>query len=82
MDSENPPSLRHRLLLVVACLIALPLFYVLSIGPVLYVADKLHSGDRLLEELYFPLRWAVTGTPLMKPLDAYCDWWHWLAWPN
>ena len=80
MDSETPPSLRHRLLKGAAALVALVLLYVLSSGPANYAAEK-HPGFKpLVKELYEPLRQAVAGTPLGKLMFNYEVRWRRLAW--
>ena len=75
MDSENPPSLRHRLLHGAAGLIALVGLYVLGAGPAFYMHYKGHLGARFIDPLYAPLLDTVRDTPLATPLQTYICWW-------
>jgi hypothetical protein len=71
---------------VAALLVAvlLPLFYVLSVGPVGWAADSAERAglisnngwiDKGLTLLYFPLGWLHNNTPLKEPLDSYIKLW-------
>jgi hypothetical protein len=62
--------------------VVLPLAYVLSIGPVACLCDRIEPSGRtldVLEALYFPLEWVYEQTPLQAPLDAYLSWWRGLG---
>ncbi len=65
--------------LFLAVLVALPLFYVLSVGPVVKVATLLDKdGDVVttpLKTFYTPLLIAHDRTPLRKPLEWYVKLW-------
>ena len=59
-------------------LAALPLLYVLSIGPVLKVVQS--SGPNpakrsVLRQVYAPVVWLHDHTFLEKPIEAYCGLW-------
>ena len=62
--------------LVIALL--LPMLYVLSIGPAVYVL-KATGPNRELEEavevFYFPVEFLHQTTPLRGPLEAYVEFW-------
>jgi hypothetical protein len=65
-------------------LVALPILYVLSIGPVFYAFEK--SGvpispemDAALTVFYTPLRLLCQHTPIEEPLVAYVKWWAYLS---
>jgi hypothetical protein len=64
---------------VKTALIALPILYVLSIGPVYYAATKLKWTDEraftALDAFYLPLFWLHDHTPLERPLEWYTDLW-------
>ena len=75
MDAENPTSLRRLFVRVAATLLALVGLYVLGFGPSVYLAVRHPRKCARLVELYDPLRAAVRGTPLEKPLFAYQKWW-------
>ena len=62
--------------LVIALL--LPVFYVLSLGPAVYLAKATDEDPRLVQAIvvfYAPLQWLHDETPLREPLDAYVDFW-------
>lgn len=61
-----------------ALLLALPLAYVLSIGPVLYFMTKFHApmtANHYAAAFYQPLIWMRENTSFKQPLDAYVGWW-------
>ncbi len=56
------------------------LVYVLSVGPVVLVLDKMRwlnrpATEAALNKVYAPLVWAHEHTPLRKPLDWYIALW-------
>jgi len=54
-----------------AWLVAMPIVYVLSIGPVGLIA-KNHPGETaILRKVYAPVIWLHENTPLRKPLEMY-----------
>lgn len=79
MNSERPPTLRTRLLQVAAGVLGLLFFYVVGIGPATYLSIRSPDTHPLFEKLYVPLRSALAGTTLEKPVSAYCIWWGLLA---
>ncbi len=63
-------------------LVALPLFYILSIGPAIYAVEKFHltfSMRRPVSTFYYPVRWLHDHTPLKQALESYVEWWMRLA---
>lgn len=60
-------------------LLALLVFYVLSVGPAVMMVEKTGVGGEVGEVAYAPLKWLRDNTPLEKPLDAYVDFWAGLA---
>ena len=64
---------------VTTALIALPILYALSIGPVAYTLVHNHPvNPRLMAAVnafYKPLELLYEHTPLKVPLDAYLRWW-------
>ncbi len=66
-------------LAVVGVLIVLPMLYVLSIGPVVWLA---HSGlispslAPALEFAYSPLKWVADNVPILGPaINGYVELW-------
>jgi hypothetical protein len=49
--------------------------YVLSVGPAGALALRNPSLQTAFYVAYYPLRLLI-GTPLSRPLEAYCDLWH------
>lgn len=61
-------------------LLALPIiavFYVLSIGPVVWVAEKTGIDQAPLRVVYLPVVWLHHETPLQKPLEKWGELWGW-----
>ena len=71
---ENPPSIRNRILVGMATVIALAVLYVLSAGPADCVGYAFPKSEPLVKKLYTPLYLALEGTPLAKPFWAYDEW--------
>ncbi len=71
--SEKSGSLWWLLVAVV------PLLYVLSCGPAIYVFEKTHANPDLFEKIYGPLIWLHDRTPMKKPLEVYAQFWDDLA---
>ncbi len=63
------------LLALLACLG--PLLYVLSIGPVVMVAESQGVGQETVRRLYYPVIWLHHNTPLQQPLEWYAMLWGW-----
>ena len=74
LDQESHP---HRFSVLVGVLFALPLFYLLSIGPVGAVCQKLNipSLRPALRAFYYPVIWLHDHTALGQPLDVYLELW-------
>lgn len=76
MTEENETkSHSHGFSLAVSLLVALPLLYILSIGPVALLLEKSPSGGRYLQEFYLPVIWLHNHTILQKPLEMYIRLW-------
>lgn len=59
-------------------IIALPLIYILSIGPVGALTKK--SSPPTMQKVrmvYYPVIWLHDHTPLKKPLEIYANAWGW-----
>ena len=61
---------------IIAAVLALPVLYVLSIGPAIWIADHISSKPyiRCFQVVYWPLRF-LDETPAMPLLEAYAQWW-------
>ena len=81
MDAENPTSLRRLLLRMAATLLALVGLYVLGAGPAIYIYVKFPRSMPFVLELYEPLFWEVSQTPLAGLFESYVIWWQNLARP-
>ena len=75
---ENPPSIRSLLLKGVAVLVALPLVYVLSCGPAIFVAVKFPRTRDSISAYVVQLE-TMHNTALVSTVGAYCSWWLHLA---
>jgi hypothetical protein len=76
MTEENETkSHSHGFSLVIGLLIALPLLYVLSVGPVALYVQKTSTNPEALREFYRPVVWLHDHTPLEKPLEMYTKLW-------
>jgi len=56
-------------------LAAVPLVYVLSIGPVGMVAQRSGGNHTAIRKFYAPIGWLHDNTFMRKPLEAYLDLW-------
>jgi hypothetical protein len=56
-------------------LLALPVLYVLSVGPALTVVNRSRTGKETFLVVYAPVVWLYENTPLQGPLDSYIDFW-------
>ena len=79
MDAAETPSLRRLLVRGAATLLALAGLYLLGVGPAIYVAEKYPPSQTFVGELYEPLFWVASRTPLATPLNPYVEWWLTLA---
>jgi hypothetical protein len=66
-------------LVLVAVLFVLPMLYVLSVGPVIWLAHSGYIGTPLVPALgmiYAPLEWVAHNVPVIGPaIDTYANWW-------
>jgi hypothetical protein len=56
-------------------LVLLPMFYVLSLGPAVWLANREIVAREPLQVVYAPLIWLHENAPLEAPLDWYVDLW-------
>ncbi len=76
MSEDKKPN-NHATAWIVT-LIALPVLYVLSWGPVMSLCGNgtiPYTALPWVGQFYLPVWWLYHNTPLKKPLDAYGDWW-------
>jgi len=63
----------------VIVLLLLPLFYVLSVGPAIWLHDRGMMSPQVVEvcgTIYSPLDWVGRiCPPVMAPIEAYASWW-------
>ncbi|MFN8606942.1 MAG: hypothetical protein U0931_05390 [Vulcanimicrobiota bacterium] len=59
--------------------VALPLLYLLSIGPVVFLTRKSGPPSELLIRAYTPIIWLHDHTFLEEPLEAYVEFWEHLS---
>ena len=59
---------------IVVALLLLPVFYVLSIGPVISLSHS-HVRHSTLRLIYYPVLWLHDHTVLKKPLEDYGKLW-------
>ena len=64
---------------LVAVLVVLPILYVLSIGPVVWLAQSGFISPSLgypLEFVYSPLKWVADNVPIIGPaINGYVELW-------
>ena len=70
-DDAPEPS-RNPWVTWMVWLVLAPLLYVLSIGPMAFLANK-HLTTEWLMNIYLPLM--LLPEPLARPLDHYVQWW-------
>jgi len=76
---SEPTSQTSFLNWVLLGLVAIPVLYVLSIGPIVYYVEKTHCGRiQWLDTFYAPLEWAYHNG-FHELLDAYAGFWRKLA---
>jgi hypothetical protein len=56
-------------------ILAAPLLYILSVGPVAAIWIKFKLPEAPLETFYAPLIWLHGHTPLKEPLEWYVELW-------
>jgi len=65
-----------------ALLVALPLLYAFSMGPVAFLVEKYHVMSSMgapVRTFYMPMIWLHEHTSLKQPLESYVKWWENLA---
>ena len=63
-------------LAVVALFILLPVLYVLSVGPAVYLARRDYVSREAVHAFYWPLAWLYDSWELIQPLlEWYLNWW-------
>jgi hypothetical protein len=78
MSEENQENQNNTAsIITIVLVIAIPLFYVLSIGPVLAVVKKSRLPKKPFGIIYSPVVWLADNTPLKKPLYKYAELWGW-----
>lgn len=75
MSEENKNQSHGRAWVVITLAIALPLLYVLSVGPAVAISNKCPKCGVVFQEFYFPLVWLDDHTVFREPLDAYIELW-------
>ena len=55
----------------VVWLVALPIVYILSIGPVAFITKNSPKATDALRKVYAPVIWLHENTVLRKPLELY-----------
>lgn len=89
---DAPNSLRERFMRGIFALVALVIFYVLSIGPaqgfffakfvtltLLPDGSYLQRVDGPLAHFYAPVTQTMIAAGLWPMLSTYCQWWHRIA---
>ncbi len=76
MNQSPESEASHGGWLWIALVLLLPVFYVLSIGPVgAYTKNKPPSTLNAARKFYAPVIWLHDNTPLEKPIRAYVELW-------
>lgn len=80
MSEENKNEKHRGLFMVMAVVITVPLFYVLSMGPTAIIGQKFPKTADTWLEFYYPVGWLHDHTVLRKPLDLYFNLWGFYEW--
>lgn len=75
---EPPAKSRSSSAAWSALIVVVPLIYVLSVGPVAYVALRLSMYNAAVAQartFYAPVIWLHDHTFLKEPLNGYLEWW-------
>lgn len=76
MDEEQEQDSKRSSSALLIWLVAVPLLYVLSIGPVGTIAVESHLISlNLVQTFYAPVIWLRNNTPMRGPLDWYGHLW-------
>jgi hypothetical protein len=77
---KRPSGGAAVVLVLVVLLLILPLVYVLSVGPAIWLHSSGAMGPQstaILEAVYFPLEWSSRNVPVVGPLIMrYAELWH------
>ena len=76
-DAETP---KRSFSFCLALLVALPLLYLASVGPVVAIWDKTHGfggtvSQQFVLNLYFPVVWLHEKTSMRGPIESYLALW-------
>lgn len=74
-DEIETKSHSRTLSVAIGLLFALPLVYILSVGPVALCCAKMHVDTEMVRQVYIPVIWLHDHTVLKKPLEMYLDLW-------
>ena len=76
MDRNEGPQKTSAASVITIVFLILPLLYILSLGPVVYVLQLTNgAGADFAEAFYYPVIWLHDNTPLKEPLEWYVDFW-------
>lgn len=76
MSKKNKNKSHRRVYFVgIAVVIALPLLYVLSIGPAAIIYKKCPKSHHAFLEFYHPVIWLYENTALQRPIGWYAHLW-------
>lgn len=75
MSEETSSESSNTFVYVGITLVLLPILYVLSIGPVVFILLKMKTTMGPLEIFYAPVIWLHDHTFLTEPLENYVRWW-------
>lgn len=73
---ENQDQQGNRIAIGVA-IVFLPVLYVLSIGPVVWLVEKLNWPEEYFKNFYQPVVWLHDNTALKAPLEWYGNLFGW-----
>jgi hypothetical protein len=74
----------HALAWAMAMILAVPMLYLLSFGPIYYFQQKYRVAllqNPIIHSLYKPWRWVQDNTPLGDCMGDYMAWWDGKAQP-
>lgn len=73
-DTDNKSPVK-RSSVVIAAVVAIPLLYLLSIGPAVAISEKFPSSGPTMRRVYLPIIWLHHHTVLRGPIEAYLELW-------
>lgn len=74
-DGSRHTSRLHWFAQIGSISVGLFLLYVLSTGPVCWLAQKMPASVPAVRQFYYPLVWLDNNTSLGAPLEAYLNLW-------